>query len=78
VKIDRSFVVEMAVNPEDAIIVRSVIDLAHNLGLGVVAEGVEDSAAYDMLVSMGCEVVQGYYLSRPLKPDGITEWLVTE
>jgi EAL domain-containing protein (putative c-di-GMP-specific phosphodiesterase class I) len=78
VKIDRSFVVEMAVNPEDAIIVRSVIDLAHNLGLGVVAEGVEDRAAYDMLVSMGCEVVQGYYLSRPLKPDGITEWLVTE
>jgi diguanylate cyclase (GGDEF)-like protein/PAS domain S-box-containing protein len=78
VKIDRSFVVEMAVNPEDAIIVRSVIDLAHNLGLDVVAEGVEDSAAYDMLVSMGCEVVQGYYLSRPLPSDGIAEWLVTE
>jgi diguanylate cyclase len=78
VKIDRSFVVEMAVNPEDAIIVRSVIDLAHNLGLGVVAEGVEDSAAYDMLVTMGCEVMQGYYLSRPLQSDGIAEWLVTE
>jgi predicted signal transduction protein with EAL and GGDEF domain len=78
VKIDRSFVVEMAVNPEDAIIVRSVIDLAHNLGLSVVAEGVEDSAAYAMLVSMGCEVVQGYYLSRPLRSDDIAEWLVTE
>jgi EAL domain-containing protein (putative c-di-GMP-specific phosphodiesterase class I) len=78
VKIDRSFVVEMAVNPEDAIIVRSVIDLAHNLGLSVVAEGVEDSAAYAMLVSMGCEVVQGYYLSRPLRSDDIAKWLVTE
>jgi len=78
VKIDRSFVVEMAVNKEDAIIVRSVIDLAHNLGLAVVAEGVEDHAAFDMLVSMGCEVVQGYYLSRPLSSDGIAVWLATE
>lgn len=78
IKIDRSFVVEMAVNKEDAIIVRSVVDLAHNLGLDVVAEGVEDAAAYDMLVSMGCEVAQGYYLSRPLKPDGIAAWLATE
>jgi diguanylate cyclase (GGDEF)-like protein/PAS domain S-box-containing protein len=78
VKIDRSFVVEMAVDKEDAIIVRSVIDLAHNLGMDVVAEGVEDRVAYDMLVSMGCEVVQGYFLSRPLPSDAIAAWLVTE
>jgi diguanylate cyclase (GGDEF)-like protein/PAS domain S-box-containing protein len=78
VKIDRSFVVEMSVNREDAIIVRSVIDLAHNLGLEVVAEGVEDQTAYDMLLSMGCEVAQGYFLSRPLASQGIQEWLVAE
>jgi EAL domain-containing protein (putative c-di-GMP-specific phosphodiesterase class I) len=78
VKIDRSFVVEMASNKEDAIIVRSVVDLAHNLGMDVVAEGVEDQAAYAMLVSMGCEVVQGYHLSRPLTPAGIAAWLATE
>jgi diguanylate cyclase (GGDEF)-like protein/PAS domain S-box-containing protein len=78
VKIDRSFVMEMTVNEEDALIVRSVIDLAHNLGLEVVAEGVEDEAGYDMLVSMGCEAVQGYYLSRPLSAERVTAWLAAE
>jgi EAL domain-containing protein (putative c-di-GMP-specific phosphodiesterase class I) len=46
--------------------------------MDVVAEGVEDQAAYAMLVAMGCEVVQGYYLSRPLTSAGIAAWLATE
>ena len=75
VKVDQSFVLNIASVPGDAVIVRSTIDLAHNLGLTVVAEGVEDEAALDMLVEYGCDQAQGYYISRPKAADELTAWL---
>jgi diguanylate cyclase (GGDEF)-like protein len=75
VKIDRSFVLDMRRNEEDAIIVRSVIELAHNLGLEVVAEGVEDAATLNLLLGMGCDLVQGHYLCPPIAPEAVEAWL---
>src|SRR3954447_21055294 len=72
IKIDKSFVMEMAVDASDAAIVRSTIDLAHNLGLRVVAEGVESEDAWRHLEALGCDWAQGYYLSRPLPADAAT------
>jgi diguanylate cyclase (GGDEF)-like protein len=72
IKIDKSFVMEMAVDASDAAIVRSTIDLAHNLGLRVVAEGVESEDAWRQLESLGCDYAQGYYLSRPLPAEAAT------
>ncbi len=63
-KIDKSFVLQMHDNEDDAVIVRSTIDLGHNLGLKVVAEGVSSVTAWDRLRSLGCDVAQGYYLSK--------------
>jgi diguanylate cyclase (GGDEF)-like protein len=77
IKIDKSFVMEMAVDASDAAIVHSTIDLAHNLGLRVVAEGVESEAAWRQLRELGCDFAQGYHLSRPLPPDAVTR-LITE
>jgi EAL domain-containing protein (putative c-di-GMP-specific phosphodiesterase class I) len=74
-KIDRSFVRDMANNVQDATIVRSTIALAHNLGLKVTAEGVEDAATLAMLREMGCDEVQGYYLCEPLPLEELTPWL---
>ncbi|MEE8379668.1 MAG: GGDEF domain-containing phosphodiesterase, partial [Gammaproteobacteria bacterium] len=74
-KIDRSFVIDMATSKDDAAIVRSTIDLAHNLGLSVVAEGVEDQEALDLLKEMGCDTMQGYFTSRPLPANEISEYL---
>ena len=65
-KIDRSFVMAMETDPDDAKIVRSTIDLAHNLGLTVVAEGVEDVQALRLLAELDCDQAQGYHMSRPL------------
>ena len=65
IKIDRSFITSLAAKSDDAVIVRSTIDLAHNLGLTVVAEGVEDQRTMDLLVEYGCDSVQGYFLGRP-------------
>jgi diguanylate cyclase (GGDEF)-like protein/PAS domain S-box-containing protein len=75
IKIDRSFVLNLATVPSDAVIVRSTIDLAHNLGLTVVAEGVEDEGALDMLIEYGCDSAQGYLFSRPCAADELTVWL---
>ncbi|HEY6888323.1 MAG TPA: EAL domain-containing protein [Solirubrobacter sp.] len=72
IKIDKSFVMEMAVDASDAAIVRSTIDLAHNLGLRVVAEGVESEDAWRQLEALGCDFAQGYYLSRPLPAEAAT------
>ena len=72
IKIDKSFVMEMAVDASDAAIVRSTIDLAHNLGLKVVAEGVESEDAWRQLEALGCDFAQGYYLSRPLPAEAAT------
>jgi diguanylate cyclase (GGDEF)-like protein len=74
-KIDKSFVMQMESDENDAVIVRSTIDLGHNLGLMVVAEGVESDAALEELARLGCDIAQGYYLSRPLPPDEVTAWL---
>ncbi len=68
VKIDQSFVIDMLEDDNDAAIVRATIDLAHNLGLKVVAEGVETAGHLERLKSFGCDMAQGYYLSRPLPP----------
>jgi diguanylate cyclase (GGDEF)-like protein len=75
IKIDRSFVIDMDVDDNDATIVRSAIDLAKNLGLSVVAEGVESEATWARLSALGCDHAQGNHLSRPLPPDELEEWL---
>ena len=75
IKIDKSFVLAIEANRDNALIVRSIIDLSHNLGLKVVAEGVETATAKDMLRSFGCDEAQGYYYSRPQLPDIMTHFL---
>jgi diguanylate cyclase (GGDEF)-like protein/PAS domain S-box-containing protein len=75
IKIDRSFVLDMARTENDAVIVQSTIDLGRNLGLQVVAEGVENQETWDMLVAGGCEVAQGFMLSRPLSSEELTDQL---
>jgi diguanylate cyclase (GGDEF)-like protein len=76
-KIDKTFVIGMARDPSDAVIVRSTIDLAHNMGLAVVAEGVEDEDTLEELRALDCDLVQGYWLSRPLEHTEIAEWMKT-
>ena len=77
VKIDKSFVLNMHDDENDAVIVRSIIDLARNLGLEVVAEGVETLTAWDALRAMGCDTAQGYFISRPLPAEQLGAWLET-
>jgi diguanylate cyclase (GGDEF)-like protein len=77
VKIDRSFVSRMSTRSDEAIIVNSTIDLAHNLGLRSVAEGVEDIALLPDLQALGCDAAQGYAISRPLSSENATRWLLT-
>jgi diguanylate cyclase (GGDEF)-like protein len=74
-KIDKSFILGMEDSENDAVIVRSTIDLGRNLGLQVVAEGVETSTAWNRLASLGCDIAQGYYLSRPAPAAELTEWI---
>ncbi|WP_322012256.1 EAL domain-containing protein [Paraburkholderia sp. J12] len=74
-KIDRSFVIGMTHDADDAFIVRSTIALAHNMGLVVVAEGVEDESTLEQLRALGCDMAQGYYIGRPVAADEITTWL---
>jgi diguanylate cyclase (GGDEF)-like protein len=73
-KIDKSFVLEMACDENDAVIVRSTVDLAHNLGYRVVAEGVEDKETWDLLNLLGCDSIQGYYAGRPMDIAHINDW----
>jgi EAL domain-containing protein (putative c-di-GMP-specific phosphodiesterase class I) len=75
VKIDQSFVTHMDEHPNDALIVRSVIALAKNLGLRVVAEGVEREPVWRRLTDLGCDIAQGNYLSRPLEPAPLIAWV---
>jgi diguanylate cyclase len=75
VKIDTSFITHLSAEGDAAIIVRSMIDLAHSLGLSVVAEGVEDQAAMDLLIEYGCDSAQGYLLGRPSEAGALTRWL---
>jgi EAL domain-containing protein (putative c-di-GMP-specific phosphodiesterase class I) len=74
-KIDKSFVMQMGLDDNSAIIVRSTIELGHSLGLTVTAEGVEDLATYDALRALGADRLQGYYISRPLSPGAMEAWL---
>jgi diguanylate cyclase (GGDEF)-like protein len=75
-KVDKSFVTAMDAGDADSTtIVRSTVDLAHNLGLAVVAEGVETEAAYNKLTSLGCDQAQGYFIGRPMPQDRLLSWL---
>ena len=74
-KIDKSFVMGMARDKEDETIVRSTIDLAHNMGLKVVAEGVESAEILERLAKLHCDRVQGFHLGRPLPPKQLEAWL---
>jgi len=74
-KIDKSFVMEIHNDDSDAVIVRSTIDLAHNLGLEVVAEGIENQDIYDILSILGCDHAQGYHISYPLPLNELENWL---
>ncbi|MEO8033912.1 MAG: EAL domain-containing protein, partial [Acidobacteriota bacterium] len=76
IKIDKSFVMGMGTSEADAAIVRTVIDLAHNLGKQVCAEGVETERAWWRLREMGCDLAQGYWISKPLSATEIVQWLV--
>ena len=73
-KIDKSFVMNMATDLDDAKIVRSTIDLAHNLGLNVVAEGLESAHSWKMLAVLGCDQAQGYFIARPMPADQFADW----
>ncbi len=75
IKIDRSFVMGMGAEAGDAVIVRSTVDLGRNLGLEVVAEGVETIEHWERLRELGCNIAQGYYLSRPVPADELCSWL---
>ncbi|MFD6262267.1 putative bifunctional diguanylate cyclase/phosphodiesterase [Micromonospora chalcea] len=75
VKVDRSFVLGMADDPDDAAIVRSMIELAGALGLRVVAEGVEDERTWRLLHAAGCDVAQGWFHARPMPAEDLVAWL---
>ena len=75
VKIDKSFVTDLLKKNNDAVLVKSIIDLGHNLSLNVVAEGVEDKETALTLKKMGCDVLQGYYISRPVCNDDLLSWI---
>lgn len=77
-KIDKSFVQRLESDEDDQIIVRSTIELAHNMGLSVVAEGIEDEYSLHWLAKHGCELAQGYFISRPQPSDKLTPWLAQE
>lgn len=74
-KIDKSFVLDMLRDENDAIIVHSTIELAHNLGLSVIAEGVENNDSLVSLRKLGCDFAQGYFISKPMPTDKIEQWL---
>ncbi len=74
-KIDRSFVQHLTDDESDKIIVKSTIELAHNMKLSVVAEGIEDEAALMWLKSQGCQLAQGFFISRPLPADAFDKWI---
>jgi EAL domain-containing protein (putative c-di-GMP-specific phosphodiesterase class I) len=75
IKIDKSFVMNMPHSANDVAIVRSTIEMAHGIGLNVVAEGIESEAVWNLLSGMECDVAQGYFLSKPLPADHMTRWL---
>jgi diguanylate cyclase len=77
IKIDKSFVLGMAPGLQDDAIVRSVIELSHNLGLAVVAEGIEDQATMSRLADLSCDTGQGFFMSKPVSPGDLEQWMRT-
>jgi EAL domain-containing protein (putative c-di-GMP-specific phosphodiesterase class I) len=75
-KLDRAFVAHCDTDPRSAAIVKSTVELAHNLGMRMIAEGVETDAVLDRLRVWDCDLVQGYHISRPQPPDHLTPWLL--
>ncbi len=75
VKIDKSFVLGMGTDLGDLAVVRAIVDLGHSLGLTVVAEGVEEDASREQLIEMGCDIAQGFLISRPMGPERFDAWL---
>ena len=75
IKVDRSFVRDMATDHSNYVLVESAVDLGHNLGLKVVAEGVEDDPTVSALDGLGCDVAQGYHYARPLPPGEFSRFL---
>jgi EAL domain-containing protein (putative c-di-GMP-specific phosphodiesterase class I) len=75
IKIDKFFVLRMAKDETDSAIVRSMVRLAHDFGLSVVAEGVETQTTWNLLAALGCDTAQGYYLRPPVAANGIVRWL---
>ncbi|MDE2093571.1 MAG: EAL domain-containing protein, partial [Burkholderiales bacterium] len=76
-KIDKSFVMKMESDLDDAKIVRSTIDLAHNLGLSVVAEGIENEQTWKLLAGLQCDEAQGYFIARPMPAETFYGWAKT-
>lgn len=76
IKIDRSFVGEMAKNSGDATIVRTTINMCHDLGFVIVAEGVENQETLDMLATMNCDIIQGYHIARPMNVSNVVSWMI--
>jgi diguanylate cyclase len=74
-KIDKSFIIDMTRSRDDEVIVRSTIDMAHNLGLSVVAEGIETEETYSKLVELGCDVAQGFLISKPMPVNEFNEFI---
>ena len=77
VKIDKSFITDMLQNEDNAVIVKSTIEMVHNIGRKVVAEGVEDEETMQFLVELGCDIIQGFHLCRPLPDNELQQWLDT-
>ena len=74
IKVDKSFVLNMLEVNDDAVIVRSIVELGHNLGLSVVAEGIEDVETWNLLSDLKCNTAQGYFISRPVDAASLSEW----
>ena len=77
-KIDRTFITDLADNPDDAAITRAIIEMAHSLTMSVVAEGVETDQHLNILREMGCDSIQGYLISRPVPEDQLHEILALQ
>jgi EAL domain-containing protein (putative c-di-GMP-specific phosphodiesterase class I) len=77
-KIDKSFISGMATELSDVVLVQAAVDLGHNLGLHVVAEGVEDRATLHKLREMGCDLIQGFYIRRPGSAAELEPWLTSQ
>ena len=75
IKIDKSFIKGLGTNNSDEVIVQATIELAHNLGFTVVAEGIESQAILDRLKHLGCNVAQGYFISHPIPWEDLNKWI---